>query len=192
MNLNNYLTYPLKRLPTHLITGFPGAGKTALLRALLAQRSGDEHWALLLNATSRVTSGDGVTVHHLGTECACCTGRVGFRTALVRLLRSARPQRLLIELPGTGDPAGVKQVLQEDAIARAVTLVSNLCVVQPRHLANADIATHDIYRSQLNHATQFVLAEADKPAHETLAGFNKFNKPVTLLHDATLALLAAS
>lgn len=172
-----------------MITGFPGAGKTTLLRALLGLRPHAEHWALLLNGsnTGSIASADGVTVQQLGNECACCSGRVGFRTALVQLLRSARPQRLLIELAGAGDPAGVKAVLHEASLARVVTFVNTVCVVQPRHLANADIAAHEIYAAQLEHADQFVLAQADDAAHQALT---PRGKPVTLMQHATPSVLA--
>lgn len=173
--------------PTHLITGFPGAGKTSLLRTLLAFRPPQEHWALLLNGSSNVASADGITVHSIGNVCACCTGRASFRTAMVRLLRTARPQRLLIELAGTGDPAGVKVVLNEETMLRAVTLASTICVVQPRHLANADIAQHEIYTAQLQHADHVVLAEDDSTAREKLADLSA---QVTLANNATLALLS--
>ena len=39
----------LKNIPTHLIAGPLGAGKTSLIRNLLAQRPADERWAVLIN-----------------------------------------------------------------------------------------------------------------------------------------------
>ena len=171
----------------HLIVGFPGAGKTALLRALLEQRPLAEHWALLLNGSSRIPHAKDVTVHQLGNHCACCTGRVGFRTALVQLLRGARPHRLWIELAGAGDPAAIKQVLHEASFAGVVKLYNTICVVQPRHLANADIAGHGIYAAQLKHADYFVLAEDDAVA---LNALTPRGKPMMLLQDATLGALS--
>lgn len=172
----------------HVITGFPGAGKTALLRALLDQRPHGEHWALLLNGASSIDRAKGVTVHQLGNDCACCTGRVGFRTALVQLLRGARAHRLWIELAGAGDPAAIKQVLHEASFAGVVKLISTICVVQPRHLANADIAGHEIFAAQLKHADYFVLAEDDALALNVLT---PRGKSMMLLQDATLGALSA-
>ena len=39
----------LEQIPTHVIAGPLGAGKTSLLRQLLAQKPGEERWALLIN-----------------------------------------------------------------------------------------------------------------------------------------------
>ena len=37
-----------KQIPTHLIAGPLGAGKTSLIRQLLMQRPADERWAVLI------------------------------------------------------------------------------------------------------------------------------------------------
>ncbi len=181
----------MTRVATHLITGFPGAGKTTLLRTLLSQRPRAEHWALLLNATGGIADADGISVRQIADGCACCSARVAFRTALVQLLRAARPQRLLIELSGTGDPAGVKTVLNEASIERAVGLRNTLCVVQPRHLSNSDITRHEIYRSQLHHADQVVLAldHEDTDAREALARLGVHSDTVRLMQNIGLPLL---
>ena len=176
---------------THLIAGFPGAGKTTLLRALIARRPHAERWALLLNAAGGIADAECVSVRQISDGCACCSARVTFRTALVQLLRESRPQRLLIELAGTGDPAGVNTVLNEAAIARAVVLHSTLCVVQPRHLANADIRGHEIYRSQLCHADHVILAldQEDDFARDALANLGVRSTAVRMMNDADLTLL---
>jgi G3E family GTPase len=181
----------MTRVATHLITGFPGAGKTTLLRAMVALRPRTERWALLLNAAGGIADSDGVSVRQISDGCACCSARVAFRTALVQLLRAARPQRLLIELAGTGDPAGIKTVLNEASIESAAVLRSTLCVVQPRHLANADIVSHDIYRSQLHHADNVILAtdHEEAAARGTLAKLGVRSAAVMLIKDAGLRLL---
>ena len=181
----------MTRVATHLITGFPGAGKTTLLRALLSHRPREAHWALLLNAAGGIDDADGVSVRQITDGCACCSARVAFRTALVQLLRAARPQRLLIELAGSGDPAGVKTVLNEAAIERAVVLHSTLCVVQPRHLANTAITSHEIYRSQLRHADHVVVAleHEGTAAQDALAGLGVRPAAVLLMKNAGLPLL---
>lgn len=179
---------------THLITGFPGAGKSALLRALLAQRPPAEHWALLLNASSRIEPASGISAAQVTDGCACCSARVSFRVALVHLLRTAKPHRLFIELAGVGDPVGVYAVLAEASLARAVVLHRTLCVVQPRHLANADIAAHDIYLSQLHHADRIVVAHPAAHAAAALAALARLGvteSRITFMDNASLGLLAA-
>jgi G3E family GTPase len=179
---------------THLITGFPGAGKSTLLRAMLAQRPPAEHWALLLNASGGIEPVADVAVAQVTDGCACCSARVSFRVALVQLLRSAKPHRLWIELAGVGDPAGVCAVLAEDSLARVLTLRSSLCVVQPRHLGNTDITSHETYLAQLHHADHVVIA-ANPAQHPSatvaaLARLGVAEDRISGMHDAGLALLS--
>ncbi|WP_416310970.1 CobW family GTP-binding protein [Pseudomonas sp. W03] len=103
----------LKQIPTHLIAGSLGAGKTSLLRDLLAQRPAHERWAVLVNEFGQVgldaallsRDEDGVALGEVAGGCLCCVNGAPFQVGLGRLLRKARPQRLFIEPSGLGHPA---------------------------------------------------------------------------------------
>ncbi|WP_236201610.1 CobW family GTP-binding protein [Pseudomonas pseudonitroreducens] len=103
----------LKQIPTHLIAGPLGAGKTSLLQSLLAQRPAGERWAVLVNEFGQVgldaallsRDEDGVALGEVAGGCLCCVNGAPFQVGLARLLRKARPQRLFIEPSGLGHPA---------------------------------------------------------------------------------------
>ncbi|WP_207885822.1 GTP-binding protein [Pseudomonas sp. 30_B] len=103
----------LKQIPTHLIAGPLGAGKTSLLRDLLAQRPAHERWAVLVNEFGQVgldaallsRDEDGVALGEVAGGCLCCVNGAPFQVGLGRLLRKARPQRLFIEPSGLGHPS---------------------------------------------------------------------------------------
>lgn len=103
----------LKQIPTHLIAGPLGAGKTSLLQNLLAQRPAGERWAVLVNEFGQVgldaallsRDEDGITLGEVAGGCLCCVNGAPFQVGLGRLLRKARPQRLFIEPSGLGHPA---------------------------------------------------------------------------------------
>ncbi|BAX55546.1 Putative metal chaperone YciC [Photobacterium damselae subsp. piscicida] len=44
----------MKRIPTNIITGFLGAGKTTAILSLLARKSENEKWAVLINEFGNV------------------------------------------------------------------------------------------------------------------------------------------
>ena len=94
----------LADVPTTVVTGAPGAGKTTWLLHELARRPADERRAVLLTEAGEATlpGMPHVVVAAAEPGCICCVGQVGLRVALTRLLREAMPQRLYIEL---GDPA---------------------------------------------------------------------------------------
>jgi len=103
----------LKHIPTHLIAGPLGAGKTSMLRALLAQRPPGERWAVLVNEFGEVGidaalldngNKQDLTISEIPGGCLCCVNGLPFRVGLGRLLRRARPDRLLIETSGLGHP----------------------------------------------------------------------------------------
>lgn len=103
----------LSNIPTHLISGSLGAGKTSLIRALLAQRPASERWAVLINEFGQIgldaallsTDDSGVSLTEVAGGCLCCVNGVPFQVGLGRLLRNAKPDRLFIEPSGLGHPA---------------------------------------------------------------------------------------
>ncbi|MCQ4280510.1 CobW-like GTP-binding protein [Pseudomonas stutzeri] len=103
----------LSNIPTHLISGSLGAGKTSLIRALLAQRPASERWAVLINEFGQIgldaallsTDDSGVSLTEVAGGCLCCVNGVPFQVGLSRLLRKAKPDRLFIEPSGLGHPA---------------------------------------------------------------------------------------
>lgn len=111
----------LQNIPTHVIAGPLGAGKTSLIRQLLDQRPSGERWAVLINEFGQIgldaallsRDEDGITINEIAGGCLCCVNGVPFQVGLGRLLRQARPDRLLIEPSGLGHPSElIKQLGQ--------------------------------------------------------------------------------
>ena len=111
----------LQNIPTHVIAGPLGAGKTSLIRQLLAQRPADERWAVLINEFGQIgldaalltNDADGIALGEVAGGCLCCVNGAPFQIGLGRLLRKARPDRLFIEPSGLGHPAQLLKQLNE-------------------------------------------------------------------------------
>lgn len=171
---------PLRLVPTNVICGCRGAGKTAAILSLLARKPAGEHWAVLVNdvlgtgVRYREVSGPGakgVSVRSIAGGCICCTARIGLRVALVELLRRARPQRLLVESAGGARLAGVLDVLRDPGLADALDLRTSICIADPRQYCDPLIGSHEIYREQLASAQVIVAniaAGADAAQTEAL------------------------
>ncbi len=164
---------------THLIMGATAAGKTALIRGFLAERPADEHWAVLMNdfGAARIETRDAVTVREV-SGCACCTGQVVLRAALVRMLRDARPRRLFIEASAAARPASVLAVLREEGIASAINLRASVCVVNALHFADARWHEREDYREQIACAARLIVNEGDDAAISALAALHKTAKVI--------------
>ncbi|KAF2389217.1 CobW family GTP-binding protein [Pseudomonas frederiksbergensis] len=111
----------LQNIPTHVIAGPLGAGKTSLIKHLLAQRPAHERWAVLINEFGQIgldaalltQDADGIALGEVAGGCLCCVNGAPFQIGLGRLLRKARPDRLFIEPSGLGHPAQLLRQLSE-------------------------------------------------------------------------------
>ncbi|QLG96251.1 cobalamin biosynthesis protein CobW [Pseudomonas yamanorum] len=111
----------LQNIPTHVIAGPLGAGKTSLIKHLLAQRPANERWAVLINEFGQIgldaallaRDDDGIALGEVAGGCLCCVNGAPFQVGLGRLLRKAKPDRLFIEPSGLGHPAQLLKQLRE-------------------------------------------------------------------------------
>lgn len=111
----------LLNIPTHVIAGPLGAGKTSLIRHLMTQRPPAERWAILVNEFGQVgldaallaTADDGIALTEVAGGCLCCVNGAPFEIGLGRLLRRARPDRLFIEPSGLGHPHRIMEQLKQ-------------------------------------------------------------------------------
>ena len=111
----------LQNIPTHVIAGPLGAGKTSLIKHLLAQRPPHERWAVLINEFGQIgldaalltLDDDGIALGEVAGGCLCCVNGAPFQVGLGRLLRKAKPDRLFIEPSGLGHPAQLLQQLRQ-------------------------------------------------------------------------------
>jgi len=134
----------LQNIPTHLIAGPLGAGKTSLICHLLGQRPAHERWAVLINEFGQIgldaallsTDDDGVSMGEVAGGCLCCVNGAPFQVGLGRLLRKARPDRLFIEPSGLGHPAQLLAQLQSPPWRGVLAVQPSVLVLDALALAN--------------------------------------------------------
>ena len=110
----------LHSIPTHIVCGTLGAGKTTLIKQWLQQKPSNERWALLINEfglvgldAALIGQWDGVSISEISGGCLCCVNGVPFQVGLTRLLRTSKPDRLIIEPSGLGHPQALLTQLQK-------------------------------------------------------------------------------
>jgi G3E family GTPase len=77
----------LQNIPTHVIAGPLGAGKTSLISHLLAQRPAGERWAVLINEFGQIgidaalltRDADGIALGEVAGGCLCCVNGAPFQ-----------------------------------------------------------------------------------------------------------------
>lgn len=110
---------PLANIPTVVVSGNDGAAKAALIERLVASHPGGETWAVLASTdcAGRLAPRLSVAIARAGGGCICCTGQVALRVALTRLLREARPARLIIALDAASHVAESLRTLRSPWLA---------------------------------------------------------------------------
>lgn len=162
----------IENVPTNLITGALGVGKTSAILDLLANQTSNTRWAILVNEFGEipidgaVMETDGVYVRDVPGGCLCCSVGVPMQIALVMLLRQARPDRLLIELSGMGHPGQVIDTLKNMKVGEALDLRATLCLVDPRDLEDDDILQSQIFQDQI-HLSDVLIANKTDLAGKT-------------------------
>lgn len=158
----------LNNIPVNLVTGFLGAGKTTLIRHLLASRPAAARWAVLVNEFGEIgidgalLAGEGIFVKEVPGGCLCCANGVPFRVALNVLLQQARPERLLIEPTGLGHPLQLLAQLTAPEYRDVLLPRATLCVVDPVAARDPRIAQGETFLQQLASADLIVINHADR------------------------------
>lgn len=158
---------PLRGIPTHVITGFLGSGKSTAILHLLGQRPPDERWAVLVNEFGEIgvdgsvlagqhTPRDGVFVAEVPGGCMCCTAGLPMQIALAQLLRRARPSRLLIEPTGLGHPYEVLQTLVADHYRDVLAVEKTVTLIDARNLSDPRYTSHPTFLQQIQTADVIV------------------------------------
>jgi G3E family GTPase len=178
----------LRDIPTHLIAGPLGAGKTSLIRHLLSQRPDNERWAVLVNEFGQIgldaalldARDPDIAISEVAGGCLCCVNGVPFQVALGRLLRAQRPHRVFIEPSGLGHPlelamqlgkqpwAGVLSVQPLVTVLDASALAKGVVLSQPQQEALHQSAQLILNKSELVDNAERLLITQQLPAKPML------------------------
>ena len=158
----------LQNIPTHVIAGPLGAGKTSLIKHLLTQRPVGERWAVLINEFGQIgldaalltQDADGIALGEVAGGCLCCVNGAPFQIGLGRLLRKAKPDRLFIEPSGLGHPARLFEQLNEAPWVGVLSVQPCVLVLDAQSLA-AGKPLPAAQQETLNSAGLLVLNKAE-------------------------------
>src|SRR5262245_40575024 len=144
-------------IPTNLVTGFLGVGKTTAVIDLLKHRPAGSRWAVLVNEYGDVSidgsmiegeTPDGVSVREVGGGCVCCVSAPYLQVAIHFLLIDAKPERLLIETTGLGHPARLLDMLRRNYADR-LDVRATLGLVDPSDFARPEMRANPVFVDQI-------------------------------------------
>jgi G3E family GTPase len=170
----------LKNIPTNLVMGFLGVGKTSAILDMLDQKPATEQWAVLVNEfgsigiDGAIYAAKGVAVKEIPGGCMCCAVGVPLQVAINRLLIETRPQRLLIEPTGLGHPKRVLDTLRGEHFQSVLDIRASICLVDPRKLLDSRYTTHENFIDQIAMADVLVANKTDLANADALRQFDAY------------------
>ena len=157
----------ISNVKTNIITGFLGVGKTTAILDLIAQKPDAERWAVLVNEAGQIgldgelIARTGIYTRQIAGGCMCCAAGLPMQATLTRLLREARPDRLIIEPSGIGHPRKIQKTLEIPEYDGVLDIRATVCLVDPRHLADSRYRESQMFTDQLAVADLLIANKTD-------------------------------
>ncbi|NOH25933.1 CobW family GTP-binding protein [Vibrio europaeus] len=145
-------------IPTNIITGFLGTGKTTAILNLLKEKPEGERWAVLVNEFGEIgidgamLTDQGALIKEVPGGCMCCAAGVPMSVAITALLRT-KPDRLIVEPTGLGHAHKVLATLTSSQFSDYIDLRATIGLVDPRNL------TKDKYLKNQNFTDQLAISD---------------------------------
>ena len=158
-----------------IISGFLGAGKTTLIKKLLAEAYQGEKLVLIENEFGEISidggflKDSGVQISEMSSGCICCSLVGDFNKALKDVQQQFHPDRILIEPSGVGKLSDVIAAVQ-NTIEEALEMVLNSFVT----VADASKVKvymknfGEFYNNQVESAGTIILSRTQKLSAEKL------------------------
>ena len=174
-------------------SGFLGAGKTTLIRKMIAEGYGRQKLVLIENEFGEIgiDSGflqeAGIEIREMNSGCICCSLVGDFGKALEQVIAQYHPDRVIIEPSGVGKlsdvVAAVKKVTNDQVRLGYTVAVADAtkCKVYMRNFG-------EFYNNQIETAATIVLSRTDSISQEKLdaavALLREHNQEATLVTTA--------
>ena len=178
-----------------IISGFLGAGKTTLIKKLIAEAYQNEKIVLIENEFGEIgidgtfLKDSGVTINEMNSGCICCSLVGDFETSLKEVLDTYHPDRVIIEPSGVGKLSDVIKAVStinsdEMELDNFITVVdAKKCRMYTKNFG-------EFYNNQVEHASLIVLSRSQdltefqlKECLDILKGLNNHSPIITTAWD---------
>lgn len=155
-----------------IISGFLGAGKTTLIKKLIAEAFPGEKLVLIENEFGEIgidggfLKEAGIQITEMNSGCICCSLVGDFGEALKEVLDKYTPDRVIIEPSGVGKLSDVIQAVKN--IGKEVVINSTAVVVDAQKCKMYMKNYGEFYNNQIEYAGTIVLSRTQKVSEEKL------------------------
>ena len=157
-----------------IISGFLGAGKTTLIKKLLAESFSGQKIVLIENEFGEIgidggfLKDAGIQVTEMNSGCICCSLVGDFGQALRKVLEQYHPDRILIEPSGVGKLSDVAKAVGDVAKECEMQLGSAVTVVNAKKCKMYMKNFGEFFNDQIEHAGTVILSRTQDMKEEKL------------------------
>ena len=155
-----------------IISGFLGAGKTTLIKKLIAEAFPGEKLVLIENEFGEIgidggfLKEAGIQITEMNSGCICCSLVGDFGAALKEVLEKYSPDRVIIEPSGVGKLSDVIKAVQN--IGDDVVINSTAVVVDAQKCKMYMKNYGEFYNNQIEYAGTIILSRTQKVSDDKL------------------------
>ncbi|SEW31978.1 Cobalamin synthesis protein cobW C-terminal domain-containing protein [Ruminococcaceae bacterium KH2T8] len=172
-----------------IFSGFLGAGKTTLIKKLIADGYNGQKIVLIENEFGQIgidggfLKESGIEITEMNSGCICCSLVGDFGTALKEVIDKYAPDRILIEPSGVGKlsdvVAAVKKVEGTEICGTVTVIDASKCKIYLKNFA-------EFYENQIKYAGTIILSRTGNirqekldTAVELIKGINDHSQVIT-------------
>ena len=158
-----------------IFSGFLGAGKTTLIKKLIAEAYAGQKLVLIENEFGEIgidggfLKDAGIEITEMNSGCICCSLVGDFREALKKVIDQFSPDRILIEPSGVGKLSDVTRAVAAVAAERQVKLNCFATVADVNKVKMYMKNFGEFYNDQVAHANAIVLSRTGSASEEKVA-----------------------
>ena len=152
-----------------IISGFLGAGKTTLIKKLLAEALSGTKTVLIENEFGEVgvdggfLQQAGIEIREMNAGCICCSLVGDFDTNLTEIMNKYSPERILIEPSGVGKLSDVAEAIKNVTEKFPDMMLNSAVTVVDVTKAKVYIKNFgEFFLNQIENAGTIILTRTDK------------------------------
>lgn len=157
-----------------IVSGFLGAGKTTLIKKLIAEAFTGEKLVLIENEFGEIgidggfLKDAGIEITEMNSGCICCSLVGDFGTALKQVLTDYTPDRIIIEPSGVGKLSDVIKAVQGVAEDTELELDSFVTVADATKSKMYMKNFGEFFNNQIESASTIILSRTQKMSQDKL------------------------
>ena len=157
-----------------IISGFLGAGKTTLIKKLIAEALQGQKVVLIENEFGEIgidggfLKESGIQINEMNSGCICCSLVGDFNAALKDVLSQYKPDRIIIEPSGVGKLSDVIKAVQKVVDGENVILDSYITVADVKRAKMYLKNFGEFYKNQVQYASTIILSRTQDVKEDKL------------------------